>query len=160
VFATVSHLYPNLVVAGKNGADYGTQLKWLALSLTPSSGWKRLILANTLAYYDTAKITVVKGFIVHGPWSIQCMVDLAVTLSICRQTFKWHYFYYGQLDGGMVDLYLFIVLHKCLLAKWFLAKICQTKVSFILIHWQEFSLWTGFIKKSERKEREKERESK
>jgi hypothetical protein len=30
-------------------------------------GWKWLILANTLAYYDKARITVIKSFIVQAP---------------------------------------------------------------------------------------------
>ncbi len=41
-----------------------------SLSVLPTNirlGWKSMQLASTLAYYDTAKITAVKSFIVQAP---------------------------------------------------------------------------------------------
>jgi hypothetical protein len=72
VFATVTHFYPSLIFTGK--------ARCLTLELCPVRGftlvglrtniglvWKRVAVANTLAYFDTATIKVVKSFIVQTP---------------------------------------------------------------------------------------------
>jgi hypothetical protein len=61
------HFNPILIIevmtgAYQNGAPYVTPLLWWALSLACKNltGWKRMAVANTLAYYDVATITGVK----------------------------------------------------------------------------------------------------
>jgi hypothetical protein len=69
VFASASHFHPSLVFVGKaggyqSGPPYRAQLKCLAPSLAPIYYIRVEVddMANTLAYYDTAKITPVKSF--------------------------------------------------------------------------------------------------
>ncbi len=71
MFATFSHLHPSLVFESKAGAyrvgltPYG----WLsALSPIISKGWKGLTLANSLAYYNTPKISVFRKSYRTEPW--------------------------------------------------------------------------------------------
>jgi hypothetical protein len=75
VFATVSHFHPNLIFAGEAGAS---QIRvallrlsyngWLlALPVNIGLRWHGLIVANTLAYYDTTKNISVKSSIVQAP---------------------------------------------------------------------------------------------
>jgi hypothetical protein len=54
--------------AHQGGAPYKTQLLWLAPRLAPNIRleWKLLTLANTLAYYDMAKIIALKSFIIQA----------------------------------------------------------------------------------------------
>ncbi len=42
----------------------------LALLKNIGQGWKWLALTNSLAYYDRAKITGVKSFLVLGPYAV------------------------------------------------------------------------------------------
>ena len=74
MFGSVSHFHPSLVFASKagayhSGAPNSTLLLKLASSLARNIGleWKWLTLTNTLAYYNTARITAVKSFIVQAP---------------------------------------------------------------------------------------------
>jgi hypothetical protein len=73
VFANVSHFHPSLVFTSKGGAYHsgapnGTLLLKLASTLARNIRLecKRLTLTNTLAYYNTARITAVK-VLVQGP---------------------------------------------------------------------------------------------
>ena len=52
------------------GLNYNGKL--LTLPINIGLGWKRMDVVNTLAYYDTATITAVKGFIVQTPKCVQC----------------------------------------------------------------------------------------
>jgi hypothetical protein len=47
--------------------DFHFNGRLLALPANISLGWKQVAVANTLAYYGTATITTVKGFIVQDP---------------------------------------------------------------------------------------------
>jgi hypothetical protein len=75
VFATDSHLHANIIFAGKAGAyQFRVALMglsyngWLlALPVNIGLRWHGLIVANTLAYYDTTKNIAVKSFIVQTP---------------------------------------------------------------------------------------------
>jgi len=67
VFAIVNHFKPIQAFAGKAGAYQSgallmIQLYWVATRCAPiiRRGWKWLTLENSLAYFDTAKITAVK----------------------------------------------------------------------------------------------------
>ncbi len=74
MFVNVSHFHLSLVYASKagayhSGAPNGTLLWKLASSLAWNIRleWKWLTLTNTLAYYNTSRITAVKSFIVPAP---------------------------------------------------------------------------------------------
>ncbi len=74
MFSTVSHFHSSLVFSIKaggyqSGAPTGLNYNgWLpTLPLNIKLGWMRLTLANALAYYDMARTTVVKSFIVQAP---------------------------------------------------------------------------------------------
>ncbi len=71
MFATVSHFYPRQAFAGKAGylqewSLYKTRLRWVAPRLALKC-LTRVKMENTLAYYDMAKITAAKSFIVQAP---------------------------------------------------------------------------------------------
>jgi hypothetical protein len=79
VFASVSHFHRSLVLESKAGAYHSGALNStlflkLAYSLARNIRleWKWLTLTNTLAYYNTARITAVKSFIVEAPgvWNL------------------------------------------------------------------------------------------
>ncbi len=70
MFVTVSQLKLRVIFAGKAGAypsgtPYGTPLK--ALPENIRLGWKWLTEANTLDYYNTELITVVKVIMAQAP---------------------------------------------------------------------------------------------
>jgi len=70
VFVTVGHFHPILLFADKAGAPYTLHFKG-KLIVVPSNirlGWKLLSKTNTLSYYDTELITLVKKFYSTGPW--------------------------------------------------------------------------------------------
>ncbi len=57
---------------------------WLALAFPANTrvGWKRLNVSNTLVYYDIAKVTAVKGFIVEAPDSISCTFRVKILFEV------------------------------------------------------------------------------
>jgi hypothetical protein len=73
VFATAIHFHTSPTFAGKarslpfEWSPEGDPLWWApALSANIGLVWKCMTVTNTLAYYDTAKITDPKGFIVQA----------------------------------------------------------------------------------------------
>jgi hypothetical protein len=66
-FATAIQFHPSLIFLGRNRILI---LEWspvMGSTLDGSNirlGWKWMVAMNTVAYYDTATITAIKGFIV------------------------------------------------------------------------------------------------
>ncbi len=69
MFATFSHFLPRLI--------FTVKARSLPLERSPIRG-SILALPNTLAYYDTATITVVKGFIAQAPDFEQGYIKMSV----------------------------------------------------------------------------------
>ncbi len=71
MFVPGKSFQPSLMFAGKAGAypSEGASLlgRLLASPTNLRLGWKGLPRTNTLAYYESLKITTVKSFIVQGP---------------------------------------------------------------------------------------------
>ncbi len=81
MFVTAIHFCLSPIFAGKAAAYQSGALKglnsngWLAgLSPIIRLGRKSLALANTVAYYDTTKITAAISFIVPAP--VACIINL------------------------------------------------------------------------------------
>ncbi len=78
MFVSVSHIHPSLIFTEKVGdcqivsplRDMTMMVVYQPFPTNIRLMWKLLIMASTLAYYKTAKITIVKSFIVPaiGVW--------------------------------------------------------------------------------------------
>ncbi len=67
---TAIHVHLSLILGGKVGAWHSglhSNGRLLALPTNIRLGWKWMEEANTLAYYYTARITAIIGFIVQAP---------------------------------------------------------------------------------------------